>query len=75
MKRDSNIYIFLYATGLVLVVAVLLAMASTSLRPRQQENVKMEKRLDILKSIGQGEEEYKGDNKQQWVAELCQKYV
>ena len=75
MKRDSNIYIFLYATGLVLVVAVLLAMASTSLRPRQQENVKMEKRLDILKSIGQGEEEYKGDDKQQWVAELFQKYV
>ena len=75
MKRDSNIYIFLYATGLVLVVAVLLAMASTSLRPRQQENVKMEKRIDILKSIGQGEEEYKGDNKQQWVAELFQKYV
>ena len=35
----------------------------------------MEKRLDILKSIGQGEEEYKGDNKQQWVAELFQKYV
>lgn len=55
MKRDSNSYIFLYSIVMVVVVAVLLALVSSGLKPAQQENIKMEKRIDILKSIGLGE--------------------
>lgn len=54
MKRDSNAYIFIYSSVMVVAVAVLLALAATALKPMQLENIKMEKRLDILKSIGEG---------------------
>ena len=47
MKRDSNSYIFLYSTLLIVVVAVLLAVAATALRPAQLENEKTEKRVQI----------------------------
>ena len=46
MKRDSNSYIFLYSIVMVVVVAVLLALVSSGLKPAQQENIKMEKRID-----------------------------
>jgi NADH:ubiquinone oxidoreductase, Na(+)-translocating, C subunit len=55
MKRDSNSYIFLYSIVMVVIVAVLLSLVSSGLKPAQQENIKMEKRIDILKSIGLGE--------------------
>lgn len=73
MKRDSNTYIFLYAIVMVVVVAVLLALVASGLKPAQQENVKMEKRIDILKSIGLGEAlEGKG---QTMVKEAYEKYI
>ena len=50
MKRDinSNGYIFLYSTVLVVVVAVLLSAAALWLQPYQQRNVENEKRAMIL---------------------------
>ena len=54
MKRDinSNGYIFLYATILVLVVAVLLTAATLWLHPYQERNEKNEKRINILRAAG-----------------------
>ncbi len=73
MKRDSNVYIFLYSIVMVVVVAVLLALVSSGLKPAQLENIKMEKRMDILKSIGLGDKvEGVGQKK---VAELFSKYI
>ena len=54
MKKDinSNGYIFLYATVLVVVVAVLLTAAALWLQPFQDCNEKNEKRINILRAAG-----------------------
>lgn len=58
MKRDinSNGYIFLYSTILVVVVAVLLTAAALWLQPYQQRNKENEKRLMILSAAGTTDE-------------------
>ena len=54
MKKDinSNGYIFLYATILIVVVAALLTAAAIWLRPFQDDNKKNEKRINILQAAG-----------------------
>ena len=52
MKKDSNGYIFLYATVLIVVVAVLLAVTALWLQPFQDRNAKNEKRIQILSAAG-----------------------
>ena len=54
MKRDinSNGYIFLYATILVVVVAALLTAAVLYFHPFQERNEKNEKRIHILRAAG-----------------------
>ena len=54
MKKDinSNGYIFLYATILVVVVAVLLTVTALWLQPFQDRNQKNEKRINILTAAG-----------------------
>ena len=54
MKKDinSNRYIFLYATILVVVVAVLLTVTALWLQPFQDRNKKNEKRINILTAAG-----------------------
>ena len=47
----SNKYTFLYAIGFTTLVAVLLALAATGLRPRQQANEAQAKRQAILQSV------------------------
>lgn len=52
MNKDSNIYIFGYAVIMVTVVAVLLTSVSMALKPRQDKNIKNDKIMAILSSIG-----------------------
>lgn len=54
MKKDinSNRYIFLYATVLIVIVAVLLAVTALWLQPFQDRNAKNEKRINILRAAG-----------------------
>ena len=54
MKRDinSNGYIFLYATVLVVVVAALLTTAVLYFHPFQERNEKNEKRINVLRAAG-----------------------
>jgi len=47
MKTDSNVYTITYATILVVIVAVLLAVVSQVMKPRQDAN----KLLDVQKQI------------------------
>ncbi|MBO6027497.1 MAG: FMN-binding protein [Bacteroidales bacterium] len=58
MKRDinSNGYIFLYSTILVVIVAVLLTTAALWLQPYQQRNKENEKCVMILSAAGVGED-------------------
>ena len=51
MDRQGNTYTFLYASVLVIVVAALLAFVSQTLKPIQEKNVEVAKKIDILKSV------------------------
>ena len=52
MKKFSNIYIFLYITALVVVIAVVLTLVSTGLKPRRDRNKQAEKCQQILRAAG-----------------------
>ncbi|MDH8702466.1 Na+-transporting NADH:ubiquinone oxidoreductase subunit C [Dysgonomonadaceae bacterium PH5-43] len=51
MNKDSNVYTIVYASVLVVVVALLLALTSEALRERQSQNEAVDKMRQILTSI------------------------
>ena len=51
MNRDSNVYTVVYASVMVILVAVLLAFTSQSLRSFQKANEDNDKRQQILRSV------------------------
>ena len=71
MKREinSNGYIFLYSTVLVIVVAVLLTVAALWLQPYQQRNRENEQRINILAAAGIAD--VNKDNAEQLYARHC----
>ena len=75
MNKNSNIYMLGYSAIMVVVVAVLLAVASLSLKPIQEENVRIEKMLDILRSVGQGADAEKARDKAKYVTEQYDRYI
>lgn len=52
MDRNSNLYTFIFAIIMVIVVAATLAFTATSLKGRQKANVEKEKMQNILSTIG-----------------------
>ncbi len=52
MNVEKNSYTFIFATIMVLIVAALLATTAISLKPHQEKNVALEKKQNILSSIG-----------------------
>lgn len=52
INKNSNLYIIVYSTVMVVIVALLLAVASISLQERQNTNKLNEKRGAILASLG-----------------------
>jgi Na+-transporting NADH:ubiquinone oxidoreductase subunit C len=67
MKSYSNTYIFIFATVMVIIVATLLTFVAETLRPYQEKNVEVEKKLDILKSVGLAVDVDEVENKSQYV--------
>ena len=57
MNINSNKYTYIFAVVMVVLVAALLSITATSLKPLQDKNVELEKKSDILASIG-----IKGEN-------------
>ena len=51
MDKQGNTYTFLYASVMVIVVAALLAYISQSLKPLQDRNEEIAKKIEILKSV------------------------
>ncbi len=49
--RQSNFYIVLYAAALTVVCGGLLAFASESLKEKQQENIALEQKQNILSTV------------------------
>ncbi len=56
--KNSNAYIILYSTVMVVIVAVLLSVAALSLQKRQYENELGEKKTNILQSLGASGEDF-----------------
>jgi Na+-transporting NADH:ubiquinone oxidoreductase subunit C len=54
MNKNSNTYIFLYAAGLVVLVASALAIATIGLKKPQEKNIAIEKKSNILSTVGKG---------------------
>ncbi|MCU0462912.1 MAG: NADH:ubiquinone reductase (Na(+)-transporting) subunit C [Bacteroidales bacterium] len=52
MKHFSNRYIFIFSTVMVIAVAALLSLAATLLQPAQERNLEIEKKKNMLESIG-----------------------
>ena len=48
MKTNSNTYTIIYASVIVVIVAFLLAFVSQSLKDRQEANVSLDKKKQIL---------------------------
>jgi len=51
MKSFSNTYIFLFSSGLVILVAALLSIAAIILQPFQKKNVEINNKQNILTSV------------------------
>jgi len=51
MNRESNTYTIIYAAVMVIVVAIALALTSVVLKKPQQENVRIDKMQQILRSV------------------------
>ena len=56
---NSNAYIITYSVVMVVIVAILLAVTSLSLQPRQQDNILNEKKTQIVKALGENPESVK----------------
>lgn len=51
MKHFTNRYIFIFSSVMVIIVATILSMAATLLKPRQEKNLEVEKKKSMLESI------------------------
>ena len=51
LNTNSNTYIIIYSTILVVIVAFLLAFVSSSLKDKQEANVKLDKEKQVLNSL------------------------
>lgn len=52
MKNFSNLYIFLFSSALVLIVAAALSFTALTLQPVQDKNVEIERQRNILSALG-----------------------
>jgi Na+-transporting NADH:ubiquinone oxidoreductase subunit C len=51
MNRNGNIYTFIYASVMVIIVAAILSVAAIKLKPYQKRNVEIEKKQNLLTSV------------------------
>jgi len=51
MKHFTNRYIFIFSTVMVVIVATVLSLAATLLKPQQEKNLEVEKKKSMLESI------------------------
>ena len=51
LNTNNNVYTIVYATVIVVIVALLLAVVSSSLKPKQQANVELDRKKQVLSSL------------------------
>ena len=75
MDTNKNLYTVIYATVLVVLVAAALAFASEALKPKQQRNIEIEKKQNILKSVNLGAEAATAKDKASYIEAEYAKYI
>jgi Na+-transporting NADH:ubiquinone oxidoreductase subunit C len=75
MNKNSNTYTFLYAAGLVIVVAALLSIAAISLKGPQEKNIEIEKKQSILSSVNKTDGLAEAKDKNSYIEEEYNKYI
>lgn len=71
----SNLYIFIYAAVMVTIVAALLSLAATGLKPFQDKNEEIAKKLDILHSVDKGWGSADAESKNEYVEQQYDQYI
>lgn len=71
----SNSYIFIYSTVMVVLVATFLALAASVLKPFQQKNLEIAKKLEILHAVDKGWDAGSADSKNAYVESEYDKYI
>ena len=75
MRSFSNTYIFVFSLIMVTIVAVLLSFVSMQLKPMQQMNVEIERKQDVLRSVGLAENASEAEDKNAYINEEFAKYI
>lgn len=75
MDTNKNLYTIIYATVMVIVVAVVLALASSLLKERQQRNVELERKQMVLLSVHLGTDAATAEDKGTYIEDLYAKHI
>ncbi len=75
MKSFSNTYIFIFSMIMVIVVAVVLSFVAMQLKPRQQMNQEIERKSDILRSVGEAGEADDVKDYNAYIEQEFEKYI
>ncbi|MFC2079853.1 NADH:ubiquinone reductase (Na(+)-transporting) subunit C [Bacteroidota bacterium] len=75
MRSFSNTYIFVFSLVMVVIVAVLLSFVAMQLKPLQDMNVEIEKKGDILRSVGEASDLSEVKDKNSFINEEFTKYI
>lgn len=75
MDTNKNLYTIVYATILVIVVAVILALASSLLKERQERNVEIERKQMVLRSVHLAGDANTVDDKDSYIEQEYAKYI
>jgi Na+-transporting NADH:ubiquinone oxidoreductase subunit C len=73
--KESNTYIFIYASAMVIIVAAVLSAVSTLLKPLQDLNIEMARKLDILMSVEKAGLVAQADDRTAYINEEYERYI
>jgi len=75
MNTQGNTYTFIYAAVMVIIAAAILSSAAIVLKPRQQKNIEIEKKSNILTSVNKGLDAGKAADKTAYIEQQYDKYI
>lgn len=75
MRSFSNTYIFVFSLIMVVIVAILLSFVAMQLKPLQDMNVEIEKKGDILRSVGEAEDASSVKDKNSYINGEFDKFI
>jgi Na+-transporting NADH:ubiquinone oxidoreductase subunit C len=73
--KQNNTYIFLYASAMVIIVAAVLSLVATILKPYQDLNIEIARKLDILQTVEKAELAYQVPDRNEYVEQEYDKYI